>query len=67
MQAYHRKHVELMDTLIHFKFDFCESDLKFIQTHESRRVERRKVHKPSILEKMGFKAVVIQPNHHLDG
>jgi hypothetical protein len=28
--------------LVHFflEFDFSESDLKFIQTHESRRVER---------------------------
>ena len=40
MQANHRKHVEQVDTLIHFEFDFSESELKSIQTHESKRVGR---------------------------
>ena len=40
MQANHRKYVEQADTVIHFEFDFSESDLKVIQTHESKRVER---------------------------
>ena len=40
MQANRRKHVEQEDTLIQFEFDFNESDLKAIQTHESKRVER---------------------------
>ena len=40
MQANHRKHVEQANILIHFEFDFSESDLKVIQTHESKRVER---------------------------
>ena len=45
MQANHRKHVEQEDTLIHFEFDFSESDLKeIIQTHESKRVKRQSLH-----------------------
>ena len=40
MQANYRKYEEQADTLIHFEFDFNESDLKVIQTHESKRVER---------------------------
>ena len=40
MQANHREHVEQADTLIHFEFDFSESDLKVIQTNESKGVER---------------------------
>ena len=63
MQANHRKHVEQVDTLIHFEFDFNDLESRFIQTHESRRVERYKVHKPSLLKMMGIKAMVIQPNH----
>ena len=38
MQANHRKHVEQANTLIHFEFDFGESDLKIIQTHEPREL-----------------------------
>ena len=49
MQANHRKHVEQANTLIHFEFDFSESDLKEIfQTHESKRVERQRLHKLSL-------------------
>src|SRR6185503_15431714 len=49
MQANHRKHVEQANTLIHFEFDFSESDLKeIIQTHESKRVERQRLHKLSL-------------------
>jgi len=40
MQANHREHVEQADTLIHFEFDFNDLELRFIQTHESKRVER---------------------------
>ena len=56
MQANHRKHVEQKDTLIHFEFDFNDLELRFIQTHESNRIERKNVHKPSLLKKIGFKA-----------
>jgi len=51
MQANHRKHIE-KNTLIHFisEFDFSESNLNFIQTHESKRVERKRVHIPSLLK-----------------
>ena len=49
MQANHRKHVEQEDTQIHVEFDFSESDLKEIfQTHESKRVERQRLHKLSL-------------------
>src|SRR6185437_8957428 len=40
VQPNHRKHVEQEDTLIHFEFDFNDLELRFIQTHESNRVER---------------------------
>ena len=62
MQANRRKHVEQKDTLIHFEFDFNDLELRFIQTHESNRIERKNVHKPSLLKRMGIKAVVTQPN-----
>ena len=42
MQANHRKHVEQVEHADPYilEFDFNGSDLKFIQTHESGRVER---------------------------
>jgi hypothetical protein len=38
MQANHSRHVEQMEHAGSFEFDFSESDLRFIQTHESRGV-----------------------------
>ena len=49
--------------MIHFEFDFNDLELRFIQTLESNRVERYRMHKPSFLKRMGIKAVVTQPNH----
>ena len=51
------------NTLIHFEFDFNDLELRFIQTHESNRVERQRMHKPLFLQRMGIKAAVTQPNH----
>ena len=39
------------NTLIHFEFDFNDLQLRFIQTHESKRVERQGMHKPSFLKR----------------
>ena len=50
------------NTFIHFEFDFNDLELRFIQTHDSNRVERYNVHKPSLLKGMGIKVVVTQPN-----